>query len=111
MTKSLNPKLFDKDVEMVPTRDGYGEGLVELGAGSQEIVVLTGDLKESTRVEEFAKKFPERFIECGVAEQNMMGIAAGRPPERFLLCRRMQYSLRVEIGINYGCPWLIQALM
>ncbi|KKU02873.1 MAG: Transketolase central region [Microgenomates group bacterium GW2011_GWC1_47_20] len=77
MTKSLNPKLFDKDVEMVPTRDGYGEGLVELGAGSQEIVVLTGDLKESTRVEEFAKKFPERFIECGVAEQNMMGIAAG----------------------------------
>jgi len=76
MTK-LNPKLFDKDVEQVPTRNGYGEGLVELGARSQEIVVLTGDLKESTRVEEFAKKYPARFIECGVAEQNMMGIAAG----------------------------------
>lgn len=73
----LNPKLFDKDVEQVPTRDGYGEGLVELGDTNKNVVVLTGDLKESTRAEEFAKKFPERFIECGVAEQNMMGIAAG----------------------------------
>ena len=77
MNKFLNPKLFDKDVEQVPTRNGYGEGVVELGGRSQEIVVLTGDLKESTRVEEFAKTFPDRFIECGVAEQNMMGIAAG----------------------------------
>ncbi|KKU28644.1 MAG: Transketolase central region [Candidatus Amesbacteria bacterium GW2011_GWA2_47_11b] len=77
MTKFLNPKIFDKDVEQVPTRNGYGDGLLELGARVGEIVVLTGDLKESTRVEEFAKRFPERFIECGVAEQNMMGIAAG----------------------------------
>ncbi len=81
MIKFLNPKLFNKDVEQVPTRNGYGEALVELGenpsASSGQVVVLTGDLKESTRVEEFSKKFPERFIECGVAEQNMMGIAAG----------------------------------
>ncbi|MEK7154640.1 MAG: transketolase C-terminal domain-containing protein [Patescibacteria group bacterium] len=73
----LNPKLFDKDVETVPTRNGYGEGVVELGEKNKDVVVLTGDLKESTRVEEFAKRWPERFIECGVAEQNMMGIAAG----------------------------------
>ena len=65
------------DVVMKATRDGYGEGLVELGETNKGVVVLTGDLKESTRVEEFAKKWPERFIECGVAEQNMMGIAAG----------------------------------
>ncbi len=73
----LNPKLFDKDVEQVPTRNGYGDGLVELGDENPNVVVLTGDLKESTRVEAFAEKFPERFIECGVAEQNMTGIAAG----------------------------------
>ncbi len=73
----LNPKIFDKDAEMVPTRNGYGEGVVELGEKNKDVVVLTGDLKESTRVEEFAKRWPERFIECGVAEQNMMGIAAG----------------------------------
>jgi len=76
MTK-LNPKLFDKEVEMQPTRNGYGEALMELGESSPSVVVLTGDLKESTRVDAFAKKYPERFIECGVAEQNMTGIAAG----------------------------------
>lgn len=59
------------------TRDGYGEALVELGGKNQDIVVLSADLAESTRVKEFSKKFPERFFECGVAEQNMMGIAAG----------------------------------
>src|SRR3989344_2467506 len=76
MTK-LNPKLFDKEVEMVPTRNGYGEALLELGESNPNVVVLTGDLKESTRVEAFSKKYPERFIECGVDEQNMTGIAAG----------------------------------
>lgn len=74
---SLNPKLFSKDVEQLPTRNGYGDALVELGQKNKDVVVLTGDLAESTRVLEFAKKYPERFIECGVAEQNMTGIAAG----------------------------------
>jgi len=73
----LNSKTFNKDVELIPTRNGYGEGLVELGEKNPDVVVLTGDLAESTRVLDFAKKFPDRFIECGVAEQNMMGIAAG----------------------------------
>lgn len=63
------------------TRDGFGEALVELGASLQELVVLTADLSESTKVADFAKKFPERFIECGVAEQNMAGIAAGLAAE------------------------------
>ena len=74
---NLNQKLFEEDVEQVPTRDGYGEGLVELGEKNPNVVVLTGDLAESTRVLDFSQKYPERFIECGVAEQNMMGIAAG----------------------------------
>lgn len=60
-----------------PTRDGYGEALVELGMGEPEMVVLAADLRESTRELEFSKKYPERFIECGVAEQNMAGVAAG----------------------------------
>ena len=73
----LNSKLFDKDVETRATRDGYGEGLVFLGTTNPDVVVLTADLSESTRCEEFAKNFPERFFECGVAEQNMAAIAAG----------------------------------
>lgn len=73
----LNTKIGDDDIEQVPTRNGYGEALIELGEKDERIVVLTGDLAESTRVLEFAKRFPGRFIECGVAEQNMMGVAAG----------------------------------
>lgn len=73
----LNPKLGQGDIEQVPTRNGYGEGVLEFGEQDENVVVLTADLAESTRVLEFQKKFPERFVECGVAEQNMMGIAAG----------------------------------
>lgn len=73
----LNPELLSKDVKQIPTRNGYGDALVELGKSNPAVVVLTGDLAESTRVLEFAKKYPDRFFECGVAEQNMAGVAAG----------------------------------
>src|SRR5919106_1139506 len=58
------------------TRDAFGEAIVRLG-GDERIVVLTGDLRDSTRTEDFAAKYPERFIECGIAESNMLGIASG----------------------------------
>lgn len=73
----LNEKMFDRDVEQVPTRQGYGEGLVILGEQDPNVVVLCADLTESTKSEEFSKKFPDRFFEVGVAEQNMAAIAAG----------------------------------
>lgn len=73
----LNEQVFDPKVEKIPTRDGYGKALLELGAENPEVMVLTGDLAESTRVLAFWKQFPDRFVECGVAEQNMMGVAAG----------------------------------
>ena len=62
--------------EKVPTRDGYGKGLVELGEKDDRVVVLCADLAESTRSHWFKEKFPERYIELGVAEQNMATIAA-----------------------------------
>jgi transketolase len=73
----LNPKMFDADAEQKPTRDGYGTGLVKAGEANQNVVALCADLTESTRTEAFAKKFPERYIEMGVAEQNMATVAAG----------------------------------
>src|SRR3989344_2440256 len=73
----LNPELFNKDVEQVPIRNGYGEGLLVAGEQDPNVVVLCADLSESTRSEAFAKKYPERFVEMGVAEQNMAVIAAG----------------------------------
>jgi transketolase len=73
----LNPKLFDADVEQKPTRDGYGTGLVLAGEANVNVVALCADLMESTRVDAFAKRFPERYVEIGVAEQNMATVAAG----------------------------------
>jgi len=60
-----------------PTRDGFGEGVLELGRKNKNIMVLCADLTDSTRAGWFKKEFPDRFIACGVAEQDMMGIAAG----------------------------------
>lgn len=73
----LSNKLLSKNIPMVPTRNGYGEALVTLGETNEKIVVLCCDLTESTRSNWFAEKFPERFIEVGVAEQNMAGLAVG----------------------------------
>lgn len=73
----LNPKIFEKDIEMKPTRAGYGDGLLLAGRENPNVVALCADLTESTYSHLFAKEFPERFFECGVAEQNMAAIAAG----------------------------------
>lgn len=59
------------------TREGWGKALVELGRENPNIVVLVGDLAASTMVNLFRNEFPDRFIECGIAEQNMATIAAG----------------------------------
>lgn len=59
------------------TRDGFGTGLVSAGKKDERIVALTADLSESTRVEQFAKEFPKRFFQVGVAEQNLVTVAAG----------------------------------
>ncbi len=63
--------------EMAATRDGYGKGVVKAGEQDSRVVVLCADLTESTRSEEFKSKFPERFIQVGVAEQNMALVASG----------------------------------
>lgn len=73
----LNPKLFDEDVEVLPTRAGYGKGLLELGEKNPNVVALCADLTESTHTHLFAEKFPDRFIQTGIGEQNMAAIAAG----------------------------------
>lgn len=65
------------DLEQKPTRDGVGLGMLQAGDENPEIVGLCADLTESTRMEMFVKKYPKRFVEMGVAEQNMAAVAAG----------------------------------
>jgi transketolase len=73
----LNTKIFNDDVEKVSTRQGFGEGLLKAGEEDEKVVALCADLLESTKVNIFAEKFPEKFIEVGVAEQNLVSIASG----------------------------------
>jgi transketolase len=70
---SLNYKLGDK----VATREAYGAALVRVGEVDSRVVAVDGDTKNSTYADKFAKKFPQRFIECFIAEQNMVGVAVG----------------------------------
>ena len=65
------------DVKKIATRDSYGNALAELGAEHKDLVVLDADLAAATKTGVFKKAFPERHIDCGIAECNMMGVAAG----------------------------------
>ncbi len=77
ISKNLNSKIFDKDVERETTRRGISEGLLIAGQHDKRIVVLSADLSESVGVADFKKKFPDRYVEVGVAEQNLVSVASG----------------------------------
>lgn len=73
----LNPKLFDKDVEQAPIRKGFGEGLLQAGEEDHRVVALCADLTESTTINIFKHRFPERYFEMGIGEQSMASVASG----------------------------------
>jgi transketolase len=73
----LNEKMFDKDVEQVPTRKGFGEGLLQAGTDDKNVVALCADLTGSTMMNTFSDKFPERFVQVGISEQNLVTVASG----------------------------------
>ncbi len=76
-SQKLNSKLFDKDVEQLPIRKGFGEGLLVAGEADERVVGLCADLTESTQMHLFKKKFPARFVEMGIGEQSMASVASG----------------------------------
>ena len=65
------------EAEKIATRESYGQALAELGSLREDVVVLDADLAAATKTALFRKVFPERHIDCGIAECNMMGVAAG----------------------------------
>ncbi|OHA79152.1 MAG: transketolase [Candidatus Yonathbacteria bacterium RIFCSPHIGHO2_01_FULL_44_41] len=74
---NLNPKLFDADVEQAPIRQGFGEGLVIAGRADERVVAMCCDLTESTKMDAFAREFPNRFFEMGIMEQSAASVASG----------------------------------
>jgi transketolase len=77
MHNTLNPKIFADDVEQKAIRDGFGQGIIDAAEKDPNIVGLCADLTDSTKMGMFKKKFPERFLEIGIAEQNMASVASG----------------------------------
>ena len=75
----LNEKIFDANVEQLPIRKGFGEGLLVAGQDNAHVVALCADLTESTQMHLFKEKFPNRFVEIGVAEQNLASRASSAP--------------------------------
>lgn len=73
----LNPKIWNDDVEQLPIRKGFGQGLVKAGEDDKTVIGICADLTESTQMHLFAEKFPERFVQVGVAEQNLVTVASG----------------------------------
>ena len=75
--QKLNRNIFDKDVKQIPIRTGFGEGLLLAGEQNEKVVGLCADLTESTQMHLFRNKFPKRFIQMGIAEQNLASVASG----------------------------------
>lgn len=73
----LNQNLFEAERESAPIRKGFGEGLLEAGKKDARVVALCADLTESTQMHRFRDAFPERFVQVGVAEQNLVSVASG----------------------------------
>jgi len=91
---------LDFEQEKKSMRDAYGETLVELGRKNRNVVALCADLSESIRFSIFAEKFPRRYFECGVSEQNMAGVAAG-----LALSGKIPFAGSFGVfapGINFG---------
>src|SRR5208283_3839878 len=65
------------DLQALPTRNGFGEGLIEAGARNKNVLAICADLAESTRMEGFKKAYPEQYIEIGVSEQLLVAMAGG----------------------------------
>lgn len=77
MSYPLNPDLYNDDVKQEPIRAGFGRGLKAAGEANENVVALCADLTESTQMHLFKEAFPERFIEVGIAEQNLVTVASG----------------------------------
>lgn len=95
----VNDLYNEENIRKEKMRDGAGIGMAELGEEKEDMVVLGADTAGSSRAKYFKEKFPERFIQCGVAEQNLIGVAAG-----------MAYDGKVPYAVTYapfliGRPW------
>ena len=92
------------EVKKIATRESYGNALVELGAENPNVVVLDADLAAATKTGMFKKAYPDRHIDCGIAECNMMGVADLLRPVKFLLSAALQCLQQEEPLSRFATP-------
>src|SRR5258708_809124 len=80
----LIDNLFAADIKQVPIRNGFGEGMMILGKENSKVIGLCCDLTDSTKLGDFARAYPDRYVQVGVAEQNLVGLGAGFAHEGFI---------------------------
>ncbi len=80
----LADNLFAADIKQTPIRNGFGEGMMILGKENPKVIGLCCDLTDSTKLGDFAKAYPDRYVQVGVAEQNLAGLGAGFAHEGFI---------------------------
>ena len=90
------------EVKKIATRESYGNALVELGAEHDNLIVLDADLAAATKTGVFKKAYPDRHIDCGIAECNMMGIAAGLSTTGIVPCRNFRRRRRRNTSVQRG---------
>jgi transketolase len=97
------------DIKMIPTRDGFGNEMVAIGKENKDVVVLSGDLEDATRAEYFKFAYPDRFFNLGIAEQDVIGTAAGMAAMGFIpvassfavfLTNRAYDMIRLDVCYN-----------
>ena len=93
--------------DKIATREAYGDALVEFGAKYENLVVLDADLAEATKTGKFKKAYPDRFFDCGIAEGNMIGIAAGMATTGKIPCASSFASLVITCPIFPLHPCMI----
>ena len=95
----LEPTLFTPEAKQEPIRAGFGRGLLTAGQRDVNVVALCADLTSSTKMDEFAKSYPERFVEVGIAEQNLVTVAAG-----MALAGKIPFTSSYA-AFSPGCNW------
>ena len=99
------------EVKKIATRDSYGNALAELGTEHDNVVVLDADLAAATKTGVFKKAHPDRFIDCGIAESNMIGVAAGLEGYMFANLNVIERLLSIVGGLCLIIPGTVTDLV
>ena len=98
-----------QEVKLFDCRDAYSQALEAMAASDPRVCALVSDSVSSTKLKSFSQKFPDRFVNVGIAEQNLVGVGAGLANSGMVpFVRRVMFFDGARYGTNQGGPWLLK---